>query len=93
MSSFYAGRTHLQVRRQGSLEAVVIPGFPHPRLQMTCSGCSGAVTRVLEKAKTDGVSEYTVNLETQEVLVKGTIPYEDVLARIKKTGKEVSDLS
>nr|GAT58656.1 copper chaperone [Mycena chlorophos] len=58
-------------------------------VKMTCSGCSGAVTRVLEKAKADGVSEFTVNLETQEVLVKGTIPYEDVLARIKKTGKEV----
>ncbi|PPQ83342.1 hypothetical protein CVT25_003981 [Psilocybe cyanescens] len=56
---------------------------------MTCSGCSGAVTRVLEKAKADGVSSYIVNLETQEVIVKGTLPYDDVLARIKKTGKEV----
>ncbi|KAJ7219305.1 hypothetical protein GGX14DRAFT_356675, partial [Mycena pura] len=56
-------------------------------VKMTCSGCSGAVTRVLEKA--DGVSEFSVNLETQEVLVTGTIPYEDVLAKIKKTGKEV----
>ncbi|KAF8077915.1 hypothetical protein FPV67DRAFT_1405008 [Lyophyllum atratum] len=56
---------------------------------MTCSGCSGAVTRVLEKAKPDGVSEFTVNLETQEVIVKSTLPYEDILARIKKTGKEV----
>lgn len=36
-----------------------------------------------------GVSDFTVNLDTQEVLVKGTLPYEDVLARIKKTGKEV----
>lgn len=35
------------------------------------------------------MSEFTVNLETQEVLVKGTLPYDDVLARIKKTGKEV----
>ncbi|EEB97437.1 hypothetical protein MPER_03246, partial [Moniliophthora perniciosa FA553] len=58
-------------------------------VKMTCSGCSGAVTRVLERAKSDGVSEYTVNLESQEVIVKGTIPYEDVLERIKKTGKEV----
>ncbi|KAF8956555.1 copper ion chaperone, partial [Flammula alnicola] len=60
-------------------------------VKMTCSGCSGAVTRVLEKAKADGgrVTSYDVNLETQEVLVKGTLPYDDVLARIKKTGKEV----
>ncbi|KAJ7774862.1 copper chaperone taha [Mycena metata] len=58
-------------------------------VKMTCTGCSGAVTRVLEKAKADGVSDFSVNLETQEVLVTGTIPYEDVLAKIKKTGKEV----
>ncbi|KAI9458677.1 hypothetical protein BJY52DRAFT_1268953 [Lactarius psammicola] len=56
---------------------------------MTCGGCSGAVTRVLEKAKASGVSEYTVNLDTQEVIVKGTMPYDDVLGVIKKTGKEV----
>lgn len=37
-----------------------------------------------------GVSSYTVNLETQEVIVKGTISYDDALGRIKKTGKEVS---
>ncbi|KAG8983221.1 Cytosolic copper metallochaperone [Tulasnella sp. JGI-2019a] len=58
-------------------------------VKMTCTGCSGAVSRVLEKAKPDGVSSYEVNLDTQEVLVKGTLPYDDVLARIKKTGKEV----
>ncbi|KAJ7046815.1 copper chaperone taha [Mycena alexandri] len=58
-------------------------------VKMTCTGCSGAVTRVLEKAKSDGVSDFSVNLETQEVLVTGTMPYEDVLAKIKKTGKEV----
>jgi copper chaperone len=76
---------------------------------MTCSGCSGAVTRVLNKAKLDGsdlltvspgrsidvigdpggVSNFTVDLETQEVLVKGTIPYDELLEKIKKTGKEV----
>ncbi|KAF8654067.1 hypothetical protein AX16_003600 [Volvariella volvacea WC 439] len=58
-------------------------------VKMTCGGCSGAVTRVLEKAKADGVTEYDVSLEKQEVIVKGTLPYEDVLARIQKTGKEV----
>lgn len=49
----------------------------------------------LRKLDTDsflsvGVSEYTVDLATQEVVVKGTIEYEDVLGRIKKTGKEAS---
>lgn len=36
------------------------------------------------------VSSYDVSLEKQEVLVIGSIPYDDVLAVIKKTGKEVS---
>ncbi len=75
---------------------------------MTCTGCSGAVTRALKKAQEKGpgseyytllwltvahfepVSSYDVSLEKQEVLVIGTIPYDDVLAVISKTGKEVS---
>ncbi|QRV99844.1 copper chaperone [Ceratobasidium sp. AG-Ba] len=57
---------------------------------MTCGGCSGAVTRVLEKAKGNGVSDFEVSLEKQEVIVKGTMPYDDVLAKIKKTGKTVN---
>jgi copper chaperone len=75
---------------------------------MTCSGCSGAITRVLENAKKEdqgehtarrqpdiierqspGVDDFSVSLETQEVLVTGTMPYEDLLAKLKKTGKEV----
>jgi copper chaperone len=75
---------------------------------MTCTGCSGAVTRALKKAQEKGpgskhhallsstitqfqpVSSYDVSLENQEVLVTGSIPYDDVLAVISKTGKEVS---
>ena len=37
-----------------------------------------------------GVSSYDVSLEKQEVLVTGDIAYDDLLAMIKKTGKEVS---
>ncbi|PWZ01147.1 putative ATX1-antioxidant protein and metal homeostasis factor [Testicularia cyperi] len=54
---------------------------------MTCSGCSGAVSRVLSKL--DGVDSFDVSLENQTVLVKGTAPYDTVLEKIKKTGKEV----
>jgi hypothetical protein len=39
------------------------------------------------------VTQFSVDLETQEVLVTGTMPYDDVLAKIKKTGKEVSFIS
>lgn len=54
---------------------------------MTCSGCSGAVSRVLSKL--DGVDSFDVSLENQSVVVKGSAPYETVLQKIKKTGKEV----
>ena len=36
-----------------------------------------------------GISSYEVSLEKQEVLVKGTIGYDELLEKIKKTGKEV----
>lgn len=73
--------------------------------QMTCGGCSGAIERVLKKTEGEfkviicsaiptslatGISSYDVSLEKQEVLVKGTIPYDSLLEKIKKTGKEVS---
>ncbi|KIO18133.1 hypothetical protein M407DRAFT_246563 [Tulasnella calospora MUT 4182] len=60
-------------------------------VKMTCSGCSGAVNRVLKKAQDDnlGITEYNVDLPSETVLVTGTIPYDDLLEKIKKTGKEV----
>ena len=73
---------------------------------MTCGGCSGAIERVLKKTEgvchmccslavvlinhIIGVATYDVSLEKQEVLVKGTIDYDTLLEKIKKTGKEVS---
>jgi len=60
-------------------------------VKMTCGGCSGAVTRALKKAQDNGagISSYDVILDKQEVIVKGTAPYDDVLGLISKTGKEV----
>ncbi|KAI0261663.1 hypothetical protein BC834DRAFT_895348 [Gloeopeniophorella convolvens] len=59
-------------------------------VKMTCGGCSGAVTRVLTKAQANGgVSAFDVSLEKQEVLVTGTLPFEQVREIIAKTGKEV----
>ena len=37
----------------------------------------------------EGVDSYDISLEKQEVLVTGTIGYDDLLEKIKKTGKEV----
>jgi copper chaperone len=44
----------------------------------------------LKIAYFEPVSSFDVKLETQEVVVTGKAPYDDVLAVIKKTGKEVS---
>ena len=59
---------------------------------MTCGGCSGAVERVLKRAKdqSEGVETYDVSLEKQEVIVTGTIGIDDLTAKIAKTGKQVS---
>ncbi|VVT47392.1 uncharacterized protein SAPINGB_P001688 [Magnusiomyces paraingens] len=58
---------------------------------MSCGGCSGAVTRALNKV--DGVKNVDANLDTQLVTVTTApaLSYDSVLATIKKTGKAVND--
>jgi copper chaperone CopZ len=62
---------------------------------MTCSGCSGAVTRVLGRLVKEGkITAFDVSLEDQSVVVKtSTMSYEEVMAVIAKTGKSVSKVS
>ncbi|KAL4999518.1 heavy metal-associated domain-containing protein [Aspergillus recurvatus] len=59
-------------------------------VSMSCGGCSGAVERVLKKL--DGVKSFDVNLDSQiaSVVTDASVPYETVLATIKKTGKTVN---
>ncbi|KAI1780370.1 hypothetical protein F4818DRAFT_395490 [Hypoxylon cercidicola] len=59
-------------------------------VSMSCSGCSGAVNRVL--GKLEGVKNYDVSLEKQEALVVANpgLDYETVLKTIRKTGKKVN---
>ncbi|MCJ1374296.1 Cytosolic copper metallochaperone [Loxospora ochrophaea] len=59
-------------------------------VSMSCGGCSGAVERVLKKL--DGVKTYDVSLETQtaDVVTEPSLEYEQVLEKIKKTGKTVN---
>jgi len=56
---------------------------------MHCSGCSGAVTRVL--GKLSGVKSYDVTLATESALViaEPSLDYDTVYEKIKKTGKTV----
>ncbi|KAJ3158247.1 Cytosolic copper metallochaperone [Geranomyces michiganensis] len=53
---------------------------------MTCGGCSGAVTRILQK--TEGVQNFDVSLETQLVTVTSdTLTQDQVYEAVKKSGK------
>ena len=53
---------------------------------MSCGGCSGAVERVIKKM--EGVEDYSVDLETQKVVVKGDVDPQKVFEAISKTGKK-----
>lgn len=55
---------------------------------MTCSGCSNAINRVLTRLEPD-VSKVDISLEQQTVDVYTTLPYDTILSKIEKTGKEV----
>ncbi|CAO3572156.1 unnamed protein product [Mortierella alpina] len=53
---------------------------------MTCSGCSGAVTRVLSKLQ--GVDKFDVSLETQKVTVESsTLSQEEILERFRRPAR------
>ncbi|KAJ3114124.1 Cytosolic copper metallochaperone [Nowakowskiella sp. JEL0407] len=55
------------------------------KVEMTCSGCSGAVDRILKKLQ--GVDSYEISLESKSVVVKTSLPESDVTTAIKKSGK------
>jgi copper chaperone len=57
---------------------------------MPCSGCSGAIERVLKKL--DGVKSFDISLDTQTAIVvtEPSVSYDTVLSTIKKTGKKIN---
>ncbi|KAI8899107.1 hypothetical protein BC833DRAFT_513146, partial [Globomyces pollinis-pini] len=56
------------------------------KVAMTCSGCTGAVERILKK--TEGVSKFDISLENQTVQVESdTLSQDDLFEIIKKSGK------
>ncbi|XP_023304163.1 copper transport protein ATOX1 [Lucilia cuprina] len=56
------------------------------KVEMTCSGCSGAVERVLGKLG-DKVEKVSIDLDEKTVLVTSNLTGEELLEVIKKTGK------
>lgn len=59
----------------------------HFTVAMTCSGCSNAINRVLNKL--DGVSDVLISLEDQTVDVISSTDYDTVYNTIAKTGKKI----
>ncbi|XP_054713865.1 copper transport protein ATOX1-like [Uloborus diversus] len=57
-------------------------------VEMTCEGCSGAVNRVLGKLKGSGVEDFSVDLSNKKVFITSSLPTEQLLDTLKKTGKE-----
>lgn len=54
-------------------------------VEMTCEGCSNAVTNVLNKK--EGVSNIQIDLPRKKVFVTSMLPSDEILQVIKKTGK------
>ena len=50
-------------------------------------------TRARVPRRSSGVESFDVNLETQKVMVKGTVTQEEVIEMIAKTGKAVEPWS
>ncbi|KAK3881760.1 hypothetical protein Pcinc_013841 [Petrolisthes cinctipes] len=58
-------------------------------VEMTCEGCSGAVSRVLGKLG-DKVSKVDIDLENKKVLVTSELNPDELKQTLLKTGKEVN---
>uniref|UniRef100_A0A182UAM4 Copper transport protein ATOX1 n=1 Tax=Anopheles melas TaxID=34690 RepID=A0A182UAM4_9DIPT len=58
-------------------------------VEMTCTGCSGAVERVLGKLK-EKVEKVEIDLDNKKVFVTSSLTADELLETIKKTGKETS---
>ncbi|XP_015778618.1 PREDICTED: copper transport protein ATOX1-like [Acropora digitifera] len=58
------------------------------QVEMTCGGCSGAVTRVLNKK--GGVDKIEIDMEKQRVYVTSALSADELLETIKKAGKSCS---
>lgn len=61
----------------------------HFDVSMSCSGCSNAVNRVLNKL--DGNSKIDISLEKQTVDITTDADYDTVYNTIAKTGKKIND--
>ncbi|XP_055332242.1 copper transport protein ATOX1-like [Paramacrobiotus metropolitanus] len=58
-------------------------------VDMTCEGCSGAVTRILDKQKGNGVNSFQIDLPNKKVFIDSSLTPDELLATLQKSKKEV----
>ncbi|CAK1544695.1 unnamed protein product [Leptosia nina] len=61
-------------------------------VEMTCEGCSGAIERILNRLKGQGVEDVSISLPEQKVSVTSTLSSDQLLEAIKKAGKKTTYL-
>ena len=58
------------------------------KVSMSCEGCSAAVNRVL--GRLEAVKKVEIDMEGQKVSVQSSLSGDELLATLKKTGRECS---
>ncbi|XP_076810243.1 copper transport protein ATOX1-like isoform X1 [Clavelina lepadiformis] len=59
------------------------------KVEMTCEGCSGAVTRILTK-KLGADANFNVDLAAQKVTITSDLSQDELTEMLKKSGKAVT---
>nr|XP_033782996.1 copper transport protein ATOX1 [Geotrypetes seraphini] len=87
-----AARACSQPPIQGNGERGVQEGMPEQEffVNMTCEGCSNAVTRVLSKL--EGVQCFDIDLPNKKVMINSEHSVDKLLDTLKKTGMDVQFL-
>lgn len=64
------------------------------KVEMSCAGCSNALTKVLDKHRDKGVGGFEIDLPGQSVKVtSSSLSSDEVMEIVKKAGKKVDFVS
>jgi len=85
LQQLYLQRQNQNLNRSGSGNSSKMPVHEF-QVEMTCSGCSNAVERVLGKLG-DKVEKVSIDLDERTVQVTSNMSADELLEVIKKTGK------
>ncbi|XP_077867032.1 copper transport protein ATOX1-like [Saccoglossus kowalevskii] len=57
------------------------------KVELTCDGCSSTVEQELSALKSDGVTDFKVDLAAKRVYIDSTLTCDELLKILQKTGK------